>query len=371
MIMRKNILLLCILAIMGCDEGTNFSVKIPDVETGTLVVRNLSDNKMILSKRFDSGTSSFTRAEVYFGGNDLKLEILDSKGDESFSSIVSKDFLGTLINVNAVTTLAGCLFDKYQKTLNFDSKENNMWIEKSNGIFQSHFEIQNIVEEEPVFEFGDIQSLTNAVKYGLILKTFSNLSKDYENNISLPKFVQYLCDDLSFDGYLNGVGSSGFIKLKNKTLSSQTLKADFAGALYRTFQKEIPILSDENIFPQANTISVDHPTDLFDPNVKNYFFENEPPGDIEWVSVVVDAIHDEDVEFYIHDQMNAPVTIAVAVVFSATGSSYSIRNQLPSQDYFVSHDVQENFTETGAGKMNILASDVFGNSRSWSFDVLY
>lgn len=359
---------------LSCSSGTSVDVDVTEIENGSLVVRRLSDNKIVHSEGFGSSENlSFTRAEAYLGGSDLKLQILDSDGNEAWAAVVSKNFDQKLINVNAVTTLASCLFETYQKSSSFDPSKISDWIDEANSAVQGHFALDDAISSKPQTTYDGVESLSSELKYGLVLETFKNLALDYGESVTAFELVENLCDDLTFDGYLNGIGSEGVLELDERRISDQTLKAEFAGELYRTFIDQLPTLAKENIFSQANTISVDENKDLFDPNVKSYFFENERPEDIVWLNGNGPPSPGDDfiVEFTIEDQLNSPVTIEVNVTFTASENTYELMNDLPSQNYFIADDIPFKLPNDGPGTMYISGTDVFGNSRKWAYLIEY
>ena len=357
--------------ICACSSGSQVHVATTSVTKGSLVVHSLNRDKVIFQKDFDSISDlGFARAEVNLGDDDLRVEIVDSATKQSFSAVVPKDFNDDSVDVNAVTTISSCLLNKYQNTSQTLSVTD--LIKKSNKVAQTHFGVGDILSLQPNMDFKDVQAVTTELRYGLVLQAFDEAAKEYGSILTTQQFLVSICDDLVHDNYLNGIGSNGFILLPNKKISDQTLKADFAGVLYRVFISKIPNLDSANIFDQANVISTNSPPDLFDPNSKSYFFENEPPEPIVWAGGIPPAPgHDTTLDFHMDDQMNAPVTITVNVVFTSSGNSYPITNELPSQNYFYVDAVTAYFTENGDATIKIVGLDPFGNRRESDYQGIY
>ncbi len=361
--MKPTFILLVFSSIFfGCSEVDKIDLEIANIDSGTIEFKDVDTGERLLKKSISSD-NQVSFLETMIGERNLKVTVSSEDETKVFSAVIPKKFSGERVNINAITTLASCFYDADGSESSGEDKINRI-----SSVIENHFGIENFLSTKPDSDLKNIRALSNESRYGLIVASFETFAQEYGDDVSTKDVLDALCDDFTKEKELNGIGSDGNIRLGNLRLYDQTLKAFFAGHMYRFVREKAENINDADARLLVNGISKSDPTDLFDSDIANFTFETETPGDpaftdaLLWGPAIVSAA------FNIEDDTSYSVQISAEVYFIDTDRTYPVPNEIEGEDIFVL-EYEYPTPEDAASEaiLRIYAVDVFGNVATFEY----
>jgi hypothetical protein len=368
--MKKKIITGLIVSILGSGCGSSSSeiqIELFVSEPGTIVVTSLLTGKKILEKQISEKQKiSVSRTEMAIGTETLRVSFVQD-GKTLYSSLLPKEFQEDIIQINPFTTLSDCIF-----RANTDVDQNktiNEYVNLYNRIIAQQLGIQQL-HEISENDLPAVEQLDEKEKYGFLLRGFSDLSKQYDPEMKIYDFTSFLCDDIVYDQYLNGIGIDGFAFTNGFHLNSQTIKAELAGMVYRSVKKLFQKAPEESLVSWINQISINRSAYVFSNDVENFLFELNPPLMTIWnpLGAPATAISQLSVDFELSDDSGLPKSMNMEVFFTQTGHIRRIENEIDHPNRFIS-TMKIGEVETGGAMLKVTAEDVFGNISKWEYPI--
>lgn len=354
--MKKISITLGFFLLTSCTSSDSILLN-TEVESGSMSVIDLDTGKRLYQA---NAKDSIDIVDSLIGIKNVKIEFT-SEDNQTLSAIVPKDYSEKSININAFTTIAVCMLEADESSEAVGAK-----IKTYNALLESLFGIENSLNESPNLVVNSIDTLSNPSRYGLLLKAFEAYAQEFGEDVTQAQLIEALCKDFKKEKRFNGIGPNGFVELGDRNLSDQTLKAKFAGSVYRYAQDKAVLLTQSDAQLLAGEISRNSNNNLFENGTTDFPFETNPPGDIQFYNGLTFSQTLGEGEFEVFDDTNSPTLVTVTASFPPGTDVFDVPNQIQSSSLFVlsyGYSAAEDNI-----KLIVRAEDIFGNVSFFEYE---
>jgi len=287
--------------------------------------------------------------------------------------ITSLDF-NKQYNINPVTNLAAGLIRKnIVISMPENNKESIQIIQNINESIGKHFGDIEITKTVPCPLDTTSNTLSDEIKYSLILKSFieipyyysSNPNVNFNQEIDTVTFTKSIYDDIFYDNYLDSIAAYGSTIL-SIIGADRALKSDLALSLYRLIQNTSVNrtgLTTNDAFDFLDRISFSS-SNIFRENSPSYPFDVSPPS-IACSSPINGEIYNGIFEIDCH--MNDPIP-GVEETRIKINHTY-IENDLNNHNHFYT-TVDTQSIGGSSANIEISSRDNIGNQNSHFITIL-
>ena len=325
------------------------------LESGTLKISVAADKEIILLE-----------LEKFSFLDKIGKKKITSNESTKWETLIVSPKPNSTYNINPVTTLTSALA-RYK--INSSDKNNSdsikLAIEDANKTTGEHLGTIDIIGNIPNSLDSRIENLSSETKYEFILTSLNELAYHYQNSFevfsnssfNILDLTKSLCEDITFDGVIDGNSENGNTLIGEQIQSDKILKSELASSIYRVVEN--PSVNKTGLtftesYDFINNISSSK-SSLFKKDSPSYPFDFEPP-EIKCEKPIDGYSYSDDIEIecYILDKI--PGVAETKVKFNET----DVQNLLTTPEVFYAK-IGIDPLNTAIGTIEITATDKIGN----------
>jgi len=266
---RHNAWLLWIMMLVSCGNSNHVRLSMPGIVSAKLTVTSLKNPEVLFEKNIQDEEVQFGVLESGIGMEAVEIKVsgaryegigsneIEFESGEFFSAIVTKDVIGSDLNVNALTTLSSC---RFKHTFNAENQNVDERVDVENTLISQQVILDSLHGFWPNTDV-DMKAFNPEEVYGILIGGFDQLAKDHLMTTS--ELVKWLCSDVSFDGIFNGIDAQGAISDRTPNYDEHILRVNYGEAINRFAQENLKFFNSLPVDVLADQVALSSVPGLF------------------------------------------------------------------------------------------------------------